>query len=199
MLPDDEQADLDLVAAFLVGKGLSPEPFSREEMQTGRTPDFRVRRDGEIVAYCEVKSPNDPWLDNKLRAAPAEVIVGGARPDPTFNRLARLLSKADSQFLAVNPSQIQYNILAYVNHDKMSRYSDLVETLTGYFHTSDGARISTLRHIAEDRIGEAKRRIDACLWFEGKDLKGVVVNDADLDRTSRFCRLLAFDQANIKC
>jgi len=57
-------------------------------MQVGKTPDFRVVRGGELVAYCEVKSPNDPWLDEKLEEVPAFTIVGGARSDPTFNRLA---------------------------------------------------------------------------------------------------------------
>jgi hypothetical protein len=55
--PYDEQPDLDLVAAYLAARGLSAERFSPAETQRGKTPDFRVRRSGAIVAYCEVKSP----------------------------------------------------------------------------------------------------------------------------------------------
>jgi hypothetical protein len=165
MKPYDEQADLDLVAAYLADQGLSPERFSHTETQTGRTPDFRIRQDRVVVAYCEVKAPNDPWLDELLDDAPPLTILGDARSDPIFNRLARLLTKADTQFAPVNPDRAKLNILAYVNHDDASRYYDLVETLTGYFHADDGTKHPTMLHIAEGRIGEAKRRIDAFLWL----------------------------------
>jgi hypothetical protein len=194
----NEQADLDVVTGFLVEKRLSAERFPREEMQAGRTPDFRVCREGEIVAYCEVKSPNDSWLDDQLGAATAWEIVGGARQDPIFNRIARLLSKADSQFLAVNPDQVQFNILAYVNHDKQSNYNDLVETITGYFHAAGGERTPTMLHIAEGRIGAARRRIDAFLWFDAAAFVGAVINDIDLKRAAVICNLLGFDLAQIK-
>lgn len=58
---------------------------------------IRVRQNGVVVAFCEVKAPNDPWLDEQLDNAPPLTIVGGLRSDPVFNRLARLLSKADAQ------------------------------------------------------------------------------------------------------
>jgi hypothetical protein len=195
----DEQTDLDLVVAYLVGRGLSAERFSHAEMQTGRTPDFRVRHDGAVVAYCEVKAPNDPWLDGLLDDAPATTFVGGARRDPIFNRLARLLAKADTQFASVNPAHAELNILAYVNHDDASRYCDLVETLTGYFHAANGTKYQTMQHIAEGRIGEAKRRIDAFLWFDGKTgfMAGAVINDLDPERVRQLCALLRIDPNKI--
>jgi hypothetical protein len=51
--PYDERPDLDLVAAY---PGPSAERFSKEETLSGKTPDFRVRKGGAIVAYCEVKA-----------------------------------------------------------------------------------------------------------------------------------------------
>ena len=193
--PYDEQADLDLVAAYLADRGLSAERFPHAEMQTGRTPDFRIRQQGMVVAYCEVKAPNDPWLDELLAKAPPLTIVGGGRPDPIFNRLARHLTKADTQFAAVNPTRAELNILAYVNHDDHSHYSDLVETLTGYFHADDGTKHPTMMHIAEGWIRETKRRIDAFLWFEGgtSRMAGAVINQADPERVRRLCALLDID------
>jgi hypothetical protein len=202
--PFDEQPDLNLVSAYLVARGLSTERFSQAETQSEKTPDFRIRRGEAMVAYCEVKSPNDPRLNDLLRNAPPGMVVGGAKPDPRFNRLARLLEKADSQFMAVNPSQSELNILAYVNHDAASRFSDLYETLTGYFLASDGmkdgTKFSTVRHIASGRIGEAKRRIDLFLWFKGATgfMSGAVFNDADPERIRRVCALLGFDQGAIR-
>lgn len=200
MSPYNEQPDLDLVAAYFSDRGLTVERFSQAETQVGRTPDFRARQGDQVVAYCEVKSPNDPWLDEQLDDAPPLTIVGGLRPDPIFNRLARLLSKADTQFAAVNPDRSALNILAYVNHDEASHHGDLVETLTGYFHADDGAKHPTMLNIAEARIGSAKRRIDAFLWFDGRigHLQGAVINQEDHDRELRLCRLLNIDSGKIE-
>jgi hypothetical protein len=193
--PYIEQRDLDLVAAFLSDRGLVAERFTRAETQIGRTPDYRVRQNGNLVAYCEVKAPNDPWLDEQLKDAPAFTIVGGLRSDPVFNRLARLLIKADTQFAAVNPARGPFNILAYVNRDDASHFGDLDETLTGYFRADDGTKHPTMLNIAEGRIGDAKRRIDAFLWFEARTrhLAGAVINQADEERKLGVCALLGFD------
>lgn len=196
----DEQPDLDLVSAYLAGRGLSAERFAQSETQAGKTPDLKVRHDGTLRAYCEVKSPNDPWLYDLLDDAPPLTPVGGLRPDPTFNRLSRLLSKADAQFTAVNPRREELNILAYVNHDNASSYNDLRETLTGYFYASDGTKHPTMMDIAEGRIGEPKRRIDAFLWFEAKNgrMTGAVLNTVDSERLRRICSLLQFDPTRIR-
>jgi hypothetical protein len=197
--PYDEQPDLDLVAAYFNDRGLTAERFSYAETQAGKTPDFRVRQGSQLVAYCEVKSPNDPWLDGQLDNAPPLTIVGGLRNDPVFNRLSRLLTKADAQFTAVNPDRAILNILAYVNHDDASEYHDLVETLTGYFHADDGTKHPIMLHIAEVRIGNAKRRIDAFLWFQGNTgSPAAVIYQCDLNRELQLCRLLNIDRSKIK-
>lgn len=196
----DEQPDLACVSAWLGERGLMATRFRKQESQLGKTPNFRVLRGDELVAYCEVKSPNDPWLDEQLEAAAPLTIVGGARPDPTFNRLARLVNKAERQFAAVNSNREALNILAYVNHDEHSDIHDLQEVLTGHFHAADGSRHPTMRHISEGIIGAAKKRIDAYAWFDGGSgkLHGIVFNEADPDRRNRTCALLHVDPAKIK-
>ena len=155
--PYDDRPDLDLVAAYLEAHGLSVERFSKEETLTGKTPDFRVRKGGAIVAYCEVKAPqDDPWLDDFLRDAPPDAIVGGARPAPTLKRLARHLKKAASQLAAVNPNQTELNILAYVNHEAATRYADFHEMLTGRFLDMDGKQHR--RPCGHPRQGPRSRR-----------------------------------------
>ena len=126
--------------------------------------------------------------------------MGGARSDPTFNRLARLLAKADTQFEAVNPARAELNILAYVNHDDSSHYGDLIETITGCFHAGDGTKHPTMMHIADGWIGEAKQRTDAFLWFESGTgrMIGAVINDTDPERLQRFCALLDIDPKKIR-
>ena len=158
-----------------------------------------MTQDGALVAFCEVKSPNDPWLDTRLDDAPPLTIVGGLRDDPIFSRIARHLANADKQFHAVNPNRDVLNILAYVNHDDKSGYHDLVETLTGYFHAADGTKHATMLDLSEGRIREPKQRIDAFLWFKAETgrMVGAVINQTDPERVQRVCALLDFDAAKI--
>ena len=186
--PYDERPDLDLVAAYLEAHGLSVERFSKEETLSGKTPDFRARKGGAIVAYCEVKAPqDDPWLDDLLRCAPPDTTVGYARSAPTFKRLARHLKKAALQLAAVNPNRTELNILAYVNHEDATRYADFHELLTGRFIDTNGKQLQTRRPPAK------VHEIDVYLWFEGATTKpSPIVNDADPKRMRRVCALLDF-------
>src|ERR1700733_2636220 len=132
MRKPDEDPDLKLVNALIfMPRGLRLSRFTQEETLPGRTRDFRVLRLDNLVAYCEVKSPRDDWLDNQLDEAPPFTIVGGGRPDPIFNRIVRHVAKAATQFDAVNADRSVLNLLAFVNHDAMSHFADLRETLTG--------------------------------------------------------------------
>jgi hypothetical protein len=190
-MPYDERSDLDLVAAYLAARGLSAERFSKEETLSGKTPDFQVRKGGEIVAYCEVKAPqDDPWFDDLLRDATPDKIMGCARSAPTFKRLARHLKKAASQFAAVNPNRTELNILAYVNHEDVTRYADFHEMLTGRFLATDGKQFQTMRPPAK------VREVDVYLWFEGATAEPKpIVNDVDPERMRRVCAVLDFPRA----
>jgi len=175
----NEEHDLELVRTLVfVPFGLTLERFAHAEIARGRTPDFRVLLDKKIVAYCEVKSPRDDWLDEQIDVARPDQIVGGLRNDPTFNRLARHIEKAASQFSAVNSDHLIPNILVFVNHDENSDYSDLRETLTGNFFAEDGRRHPTMTHISQGRIGKAKLQIDIFSWIDTKTkrIQGHVIN-----------------------
>jgi hypothetical protein len=81
--PYNEQTGLDLVTAYFAERGLAAERFSRAETLAGKTPDFRVRQEGTVVAYCEVKAPNDPWLNKLLdeaRRRPSWAVPGRIPP-----------------------------------------------------------------------------------------------------------------------
>jgi hypothetical protein len=196
----DEEADLDLVVGWLGSLGLITKRFSQHETQTGKTPDFRVMRGNELAAYCEVKSPNDPWLSEQLAGAPPFTLVGGVRPDPTFNRLARLINKAGEQFTAVNRDRAALNILAYVNHAEHSGLHDLQEVLTGHSPAAAGMRYPTMLHISNGIIGAAKQIIDAFAWFDGASgrLRAIILGEHDDDRRGRTCALVGADPAKIE-
>jgi hypothetical protein len=167
----------------------------------GKTPDFEVRRNGVLVAYGEVKSPQrDGWLEKTLHKAPPGTIVGGGRPDPTFNRISSHVHTAAAQFRAVNPDHTVLNILIFVNHDSHSHYGDLLETVTGNFYAADGSRHPTMKHISEGRIQTEKYGIDAYIWYdvESDRVQGYLINEVDADRVDAICSLLAVDKSKIK-
>jgi hypothetical protein len=48
-------------ADFLKQHGLRAVRFSKEEMCVGKTPDYRVFKQAEFVAFCE---PEQEWLQS---------------------------------------------------------------------------------------------------------------------------------------
>jgi hypothetical protein len=197
----DEDIDVQLIEELLfTPRGLQLQRFTQTETLAGKTPDFRVFQLGNLVAFCEAKSPRDDWLDDQLDVAAPMQLVGGLRNDPTFNRIARHVEKAASQFDAVNPGRMLPNILVFVNHDKASSYSDLRETLTGMFHAEGGERFPTMTHISEGRLGEIKRRIDLYTWIDArtKRIQGHVFGEGLPEHVKAICYLLGLDASKIK-
>ena len=174
--------------------------FTDVEVGTRKTPDFRVFRDGQLVAYCEVKSPRDEWLDDQLRNVEPFQIVGGARDDPTFNRIAGLVHKAVKQLDAVNPDRKLPNIVVFVNWAGASHFSDLKETLTGYLRLTHGGKAPTILKISEGRIRDEKRRVDAYIWFNGRRRKveGIFLTQSDILHRDAVCSWLGIDAGKIR-
>lgn len=159
--------DEDRVKGFLESKGLAPERFTKRELRAGKTPDFRVLRDGDLQFFCEVKSsPKDRWLDEQMVEAEAGEVVGGVRDDPIFNRLTSDIHQAIKQFDAVNGGWEVPNVLALVNHDEMCGFNDLLAILTGNFYADDGVVHHIYRQFSHGRIREEKRRIDLFVWLD---------------------------------
>jgi hypothetical protein len=196
----DEDADVTLVERLVFHKrGLILERYSRPETMLGRTPDFRVLQNGVVKALCEVKSPRDDSLDEQLAEVPAFEIVGGIRKDPTFNRIARHVQKASSQFDAVNGNHDSPNVLVFVNHADAVGLPDLYETLTGFVQTGTGERFRTMRHIADGWIREARTKIDLYVWIDARTCRaGYLFNDLNPIHVRDLCDLLGLDITQIR-
>lgn len=165
-----------------------------------RSADLRVLQNGVLVAYCELKSPRDEWLDKLLdRAKPCQV-VGGGRDDPVFKKIRKHANKASQQFEVTNPKRAVPNVLVFVNHDDVSDFGDLRETFTGLFHTADGSRHPTMLDMAAS-LNRAKTQIDMCVWIDGKTSKtrGYFFNrDATPNYLNQLCALLGKNPAAIQ-
>ncbi len=195
-----EQHDLDLVAARLAERRVRAERFTDAEVKAGKTPDFRLFRDGHLVGYCEVKSPRDEWLDDLLKNAAPFQIAGGLRDDPTFSRIAGLVRKAVKQLDAVNPDRRLPNVLAFVNWANGNHFRDLDETLTGHVRLADGGKVPTMIKIAEGRMRDEKLRIDAYVWFDGQWQKaeGIFFTQSNLSHCDAVCSWFNVDPSKIR-
>lgn len=178
-------------------KGLKAERFSAAEIGQGKTPDFRVFKSGDLVAYCEAKHvQHDDWLDRKLEAAQPMELVGGLRHDPIFNRLVGHIHKAYKQFMAVNQNREFPNVLVFVNSDSQCDNRDLVAVMTGNFYVEGGGAEPIYSVYSDGRIREEKFAIDLYLWFDeskGEDQKGFHYFVANGPHYAALCALIGSD------
>ncbi len=192
---DDEK----LVIKLLAEKGLLAERFPKTEIGQGKTPDFRVFKDGALRFFCEVKSiDEDKWLDNKLNAVHPSQTVGGYRNDPVFNRLTDDIHKAAAQFLAVNPNAETPNVMVFVNHDSMCDEQDMIGVLTGQFLADDRSSHRIYSKFSEGRIKNEKYLIHLFCWVEQERLHALMFNQAHLVQCTALCDLFACDPTTIK-
>jgi hypothetical protein len=157
MVQQHEDADHRIVQHFFARRGLIAE---RIPEAVSKTPDFRIR-DAEVVAFCEVKSPQDVFIERveeAIRGSKGGISEMGYGNDYRQARcIERAATKAAAQFAAVNSGHIVPNILMIVNHDTVSLYDDFSQAITG--------EIGGL-----GRVGEAVRdkvpEIDAYVWID---------------------------------
>lgn len=150
---------------FFIRHGLRGEPFTKDEMRKSKTPDFRVFKDDRFVLFCEAKHVQyDDWLDKLMDDAPPMTFVGGARPDPVYNRLTTHIHNAAKQLKAVNPDRKFPNVLVFTNSDHHCGMSDLRSVLTGNFYSESGSVDPIFKEFSEGRIREEKHTIDLYVW-----------------------------------
>jgi len=161
----EEPLDEELVAQFLRDKGFDVEKIGEDRF--AKTPDFTLLREGNVVAYCEVKTfERDVWLDKKLAEAQPIALVGGARPDPIYNRISNAIHTAARQLIGMNLNHEVLNILVMVNRDKQALYQDLVSVITGMWDPLAGIHDKTHEQFSEGRIREEKTKIDLYIWLD---------------------------------
>lgn len=135
MVQHQEEPDLLLVRQFFAARELLAE---RIPQGTAKTADFKIVRDANVVAFCEVKSPQDVFAE-RVRDAIGEAppgqlagVVERGSASRQYRCMERAARKAVAQFNSVNAPHAVPNILMIVNHDTFSYESDFVEAVTGY-------------------------------------------------------------------
>ncbi len=190
----------DKVNKFLSGYGLRSLKFDKEELRTGKTPDYRVYKDHDVLfSFCEVKNAQkDTWLDEKLEEAEPGEIAGGLRKDPVFNRLSAHIHKARKQFDAVNSDETLPNMLAFYNEDKQSGFLDLMAVTTGNFFAEGGAAFPIYKHISEGRIKEDIAKIHLFIWLDAYKPHRFLFNTINSKFQSELCSTFGFDPEKLE-
>ena len=157
MIQQHEDEDHFVVRRFFTLKGFAAE---RIPESVGRTPDFKIKRRTEVVAFCEVKSPQDIFderLTDAILSGKGGIVETGYGNDYRQARcIERVAQKAAAQFRAANPDHNVPNILIVVNHDKYADVDDFVQSMTGTF----------LGHVvAQHGIQNAISEIDLYIWI----------------------------------
>jgi hypothetical protein len=135
MVQHQEEPDLVLMQRFFAARELIAE---RIPETNAKTTDFKILRGPKVVAFCEVKSPQDVFPERVKAAitqAPAGQHGGVIESGPVsrqYQSMERAAKKAVAQFNSVNASHAVPNILMIVNHDTFSYESDFVEAVTGH-------------------------------------------------------------------
>lgn len=194
-MPDSET----VVDKFLAKYGLVTERFSKSEMRSGKTPDYKVFRDHQLQFFCEVKnSQKDRWLDDLLDKAKPGEICGGARNDPVFNRLTAHIHKARKQFDAVNPKANLPNVLVFHNEDNQARFEDLKAVTTGNFFAEDGSVHPIYKNFSEGRVKADIERIHLFIWLEDHKPSQFLFNSVNSQYQEQLCSVFGYDPSDIK-
>ena len=184
---------------FFAKHGMRAERFTKAQMQQSKTPDFRVYDSDDFVLYCEAKHvQEDEWLDKQLANAAPLQIVGGARPDPIFNRLTDRIHEAAKQFDCVNHEHGYPNVLVFTNSDQVCGFFDLVAVLTGNFYAESGAVEHIYKQYSEGRIRQEKHTIDLYVWHDdylGTTQKEKLYFNSGSKHYVALCTLLGSDAA----
>jgi ribosomal protein L30 len=158
----DEAADVQLMRDLIFDKnGITLETYDAAALNRGKTPDFKLKKDGALCGYCEVKSPRD---DDGLEA-PAPGGAAVRRNLPFYRKLGNQIRGASQQFDAENAAHDKLNILVFVSHTPAIERRDLIATIAG-LPISGGERIFMLGKKMQGQVIDAARKVDLFLWID---------------------------------
>jgi hypothetical protein len=162
MVQQHEDNDHLVVKRFFGLKDLIAERIAETD---SKTPDFKIKQGAKVVAFCEVKSPQNIFAEratDAIAAGKGGVIERGYGNDYRQGRcIARAAAKAAEQFKAANPDHDVPNILILVNHDEYTVVEDFEQTMTGY--APEGGD-----HLVGEPLQNAIPDIDLYIWIDQK-------------------------------
>jgi ribosomal protein L30 len=173
----DEVADAALMRELAFDQNaIALEPFDAAAQRAGKTPDFKLLKDGSLSGYCELKSPRDDFIFE----SPQRGGVAIRENVPFYRKLGGHVRKAAKQFDVVNPDHALPNVLVIVSHCPHVDRRDLIATIGGLPIPGSERRLWMLSRKDQEETLAAARRIDLFLWIDARTatMKHLTVNDA---------------------
>lgn len=160
----DEAADVALLKELAFDKnGIVPEAFDDTAMKLGKTPDFKLIKDGKTVGYCEMKSPRDDFIFE----TPEPGGVAIRRNLPFYRKLGSQIIQAAKQLEAQNQDHGVPNVMAFVSHTPDIQRRDLSATIAG-LPVEGGRPVFMLGRKMQQQVIDAARKIDIFLWIDAE-------------------------------
>jgi large subunit ribosomal protein L30 len=176
LLAPDEAADVRLMRELVFdGNGVVLEPYDAAALNSGKTPDFKLLKDGRLSGYCELKSPRDPNA-----APPPKTGHWTVRKNlPFYRKLGNQIRGAALQFGAENPMHDKPNILVFVSHTPEIQRRDLIATISGLPIPGSPDPLFMLGRKMQAQVNNAARAIDLFLWIDADTGKCEYLTPAD--------------------
>lgn len=185
------------VSDFLSLFGLKSNRFDKKALRSGKTPDYKVYKDGEMTFYCEVKHiQKDQWLD--YDKANADHVIAKFGKDPTFNRLSSHIHKSAKQFNAVNNAQQYPNVLAIFNEYEQCGFLDLLAVTTGQLFAEDGENYPIYKSISEGRVKKDIENIHLFVWLDAYKPHRFLFNTVNPIFRNELCSIFAFSPEKLE-
>lgn len=161
----DEAADIALLNALAFEpNGIAAETYDDDDRNKGKTPDFKLIKDGTLAGYCELKSPRDDYIFETPPPGQAAI----RKNVPFYRKIGSFIKRGAMQLDAVNPNRAYPNVLVFVSHAPEIDRRDLIATIAG-LPFEGGGRVFMLSRKMQQQVIDAARRIDLFLWIDARD------------------------------
>ena len=126
-MPEDSQ-DKQSVIKYFGKKGVEARLFPKTSAMPN--PDLKLYIDGNLFAYCELKSIMPYELDLPTNF-PSSQVYQNLHNDPAFNNIQNKIHEASKQLRSVNLDHDLPNIIFFINHHKYRGIQDLRWVIKG--------------------------------------------------------------------
>jgi hypothetical protein len=160
----DEAADVQRLRDRICEKnGIVLQAFDKAELNRGKTPDFKLMKDGQLVGYCEIKSLFDPGVMED----PPEGEMAVRKNLPYYRKLGQNVRAAAQQLDAVNGQREKPNVVVFVSHSRDIERKDLIATIAG-LPVPGGPPLFMLGRKMQGQVCNAARKVDLFLWIDAE-------------------------------
>jgi len=133
-------------------------------LKKGKTPDFKLLKDGKLCGFCEMKSPRDDFI----LKAPKLGGVAIRKNLPFHRKLGSHVRNAAKQFDAENADHAHPNIVVFVSHTPEIQRRDLIATIAGLPVPGSSKRLFMLGKKMQKQVIEAASKVDLFIWIDPK-------------------------------